>query len=185
MGRLLAYRNMVHHVACGDLSICGLPPFPPLQTRVRPFSIPLHLHFLTVFLAGSVGDLANYKTQPDWKRLTILLLWYLAGLPIAYMMQDSCSVGAPGTWARAFRVIIEGIVAFGLGSIIYVGINQCFPNAFRHLRYAGIGSMSIPNAYTSGIITVSSRKATICSLRWSCRICIIAKRVYVCGGVMS
>jgi len=80
-----------------------------------------------------VGDLANYKTQPDWKRLTILLLWYLAGLPIAYMMQDSCSVGAPGTWARGFRVIIEGIVAFGLGGFIY-GLGQwLFPTHTRRV----------------------------------------------------
>jgi len=59
---------------------------------------------------------------PDWKRLTILFLWYLMGVPIAYTMQNSCSVGAPGTWARAGRVFIEGVVAFGLGGFIYVGI---------------------------------------------------------------
>jgi len=85
--------------------------------------ISLHFRFLNVYLGGSVVDVADHKTQgPDWKRLTILFLWYLMGIPIAYTMQDSCSVGAPGTWARGGRVFIEGVVAFGLGGFIYVGI---------------------------------------------------------------
>jgi hypothetical protein len=71
-------------------------------------------------LAGLAGY--DIPQGPDWRRLTILFLWYLSGFPIAYVMQDSCSVGAPGTWARAFRVFIEGVVAFGLGGLIYVGI---------------------------------------------------------------
>ena len=85
--------------------------------------ISLHFRFLNAYLVGSVVDVADYKTQgPDWKRLSILFLWYLMGIPIAYTMQNSCSVGAPGTWARAGRVFIEGVVAFGLGGFIYVGI---------------------------------------------------------------
>ena len=77
-----------------------------------------------VCLAVSLDGLAGYDIPqgPDWRRLTILFLWYLSGIPIAYVMQDSCSVGAPGTWARAFRVFVEGVVAFGLGGLIYVGI---------------------------------------------------------------
>jgi hypothetical protein len=71
--------------------------------------------------AGSLDD-HNIPQGPDWRRLTILFLWYLAGVPVAYVMQQPCSVGAPGTWARAFRVFVEGIVAFGLGGVIYVGV---------------------------------------------------------------
>ncbi|KAI0255395.1 hypothetical protein BJV78DRAFT_1151779 [Lactifluus subvellereus] len=67
-------------------------------------------------------DDCNVPQGPDWRRLTILFLWYLAGVPVAYVMYDPCSVGAPGTWARATRVFIEGMVAFGLGGFIYVGI---------------------------------------------------------------
>jgi len=76
-----------------------------------------------------VDDLTGYNTPqgPDWKRLSILFLWYIAGVPIAFSMQDSCSVGAPGTWARAIRVFIEGIVAFGLGGFIYVLGRWLFP----------------------------------------------------------
>ena len=68
-------------------------------------------------------DLAghNIPQGPDWRRLTILFAWYLAGIPTAYVMHNSCVVGAPGIWARAIRVFIEGIVAFGLGGFIYVG----------------------------------------------------------------
>jgi hypothetical protein len=71
----------------------------------------------------SVDDLAgqNIPQGPDWRRLTILFAWYLAGIPTAYMMYDSCIVGAPGIWARGIRVFIEGIVAFGLGGFLYVG----------------------------------------------------------------
>jgi hypothetical protein len=58
---------------------------------------------------------------PDWPRLTILFAWYLAGIPTAYVMRDSCVVGAPGIWARAIRVFIEGLVAFELGGLAYVG----------------------------------------------------------------
>ncbi|KAI0303385.1 hypothetical protein B0F90DRAFT_1367097 [Multifurca ochricompacta] len=62
----------------------------------------------------------NVPRSPDWRRLTILFLWYLAGIPTAYVMYDSCSIGAPGTWARAIRVFIEGVVAFSLGGSIYL-----------------------------------------------------------------
>ncbi len=70
----------------------------------------------------SVDDLAvhNIPQGPDWRRLSILFTWYLAGIPTAYMMHDTCAIGAPGTWARGIRVFIEGIVAFGLGGLIYV-----------------------------------------------------------------
>ncbi len=73
----------------------------------------------------SVDDLAahNIPQGPDWRRLTILFTWYLAGIPTAYMMHGTCAIGAPGTWARGIRVFIEGIVAFGLGGFIYVGIS--------------------------------------------------------------
>jgi len=64
-------------------------------------------------------DDCNVPQGPDWRRLTILFLWYLAGVPVAYVMYGPCSVGAPGTWARATRVFIEGVVAFGLGGFIY------------------------------------------------------------------
>jgi len=76
-----------------------------------------------------VDDLAghNIPQGPDWRRLTILFSWYLAGIPTAYVMYNSCTVGAPGIWARAIRVFIEGIVAFGLGAFIY-GLGRClFP----------------------------------------------------------
>jgi len=77
-----------------------------------------------------LDGLAGYDIPqgPDWGRLTILFLWYLSGIPIAYVMQDSCSIGAPGTWARAFRVFIEGVVAFGLGGFIYSLGRWLFPN---------------------------------------------------------
>jgi len=69
----------------------------------------------------------NIPQGPDWHRLAILFSWYLAGIPTAYIMHDSCTVGAPGIWARGIRVFIEGIVAFGLGGFIY-GLGRClFP----------------------------------------------------------
>jgi hypothetical protein len=74
-------------------------------------------------------DLAgqNIPQGPDWYRLTILFIWYLAGIPTAFSMYDTCTVGAPGTWARGIRVFIEGVVAFGLGGFIY-GLGRClFP----------------------------------------------------------
>ena len=61
--------------------------------------------------------------SPDWRRFTILLFWYLAGIPVAYVMRGTCSAEAPGTWGRALRVFIEGIVAFGLAGCIYVRTN--------------------------------------------------------------
>jgi hypothetical protein len=78
----------------------------------------------TDFSVISADDLAgqNIHQGPDWHRLTVLFTWYLTGIPTAYMMYDTCAVGAPGTWARGIRVFIEGIVAFGLGGFIYVGI---------------------------------------------------------------
>jgi hypothetical protein len=66
-------------------------------------------------------DDQNIPQGPDWRRLTVLFLWYLAGLPVAYVMQQPCSIGAPGIWARTFRVFVEGVVAFGLGGVLYVG----------------------------------------------------------------
>jgi hypothetical protein len=80
----------------------------------------------------SVDDLAgqNIPQGPDWYRLTILFTWYLAGIPTAYMMYNTCAVGAPGTWARGIRVFIEGIVAFGLGGFIYVGIFPFWTGAY-------------------------------------------------------
>lgn len=71
-----------------------------------------------------MDDLTGQNTPqgPDWRRLTTLFAWYLAGIPTAYMMYNSCVVGAPGIWARGIRVFIEGIVAFGLGGFLYVGI---------------------------------------------------------------
>jgi hypothetical protein len=79
-----------------------------------------------------VDDLAgqNIHQGPDWYRLTILFTWYLAGFPTAYTMYDTCAVGAPGTWARGIRVFIEGIVAFGLGGFIYVGIFPFWTGAY-------------------------------------------------------
>jgi len=76
-----------------------------------------------------VDDLAghNIPQGPDWRRLTILFAWYLAGIPTAYVMHGSCVVGAPGIWARAIRVFIEGLVAFGLGSLIYALGRYLFP----------------------------------------------------------
>ena len=70
-----------------------------------------------------MDDLAghNIPQGPDWRRLAILFSWYLAGIPTAYVMHNSCTMGAPGIWARAIRVFIEGVVAFGLGGFIYVG----------------------------------------------------------------
>jgi len=60
--------------------------------------------------------------SPDWLRLSILFLWYISGIPTAYIMHVPCSTGAPGVWARAGRVFIEGVVAFGLAGLIHVGI---------------------------------------------------------------
>jgi len=99
----------------------GFPPFSSLQAGVQYIHSSALQVADYVYLAVSL-DLAGYDIPqgPDWGRLTILFLWYLSGIPIAYVMQDSCSVGAPGTWARAFRVFIEGVVAFGLGGLIYV-----------------------------------------------------------------
>ena len=129
---------------------CGLSPH-----------IFLRFQFLNVSLVDSVVDVADYKTQgPDWRRLTILFLWYLVGIPIAYTMQNTCSVGAPGTWARAGRVFIEGVVAFGLGGFIYVGIKvKVLRLHFTILRLTGAGPVSVPKLpFTSGIIAIHARK---------------------------
>src|SRR5579859_2368366 len=74
---------------------------------------------LTKFLATSVDD-RNVTPSPDWRRLTVLLLWYLAGIPVAWVMRGPCIAEAPETWGRAIRVFIEGVVAFGLAGCIYV-----------------------------------------------------------------
>jgi hypothetical protein len=85
-----------------------------------------------------VRDLLDCVAQnPYWTRSMVLFFWYLMGIPVAYMMQSSCSVRAPGIWAHAGRVFIEGLVAFALGASIYVGITR-FPYAlyvdFRFCR---------------------------------------------------
>jgi len=85
-------------------------------------SLPSRLFRLDVEEAGH-----NIPQGPDWRRLTILFAWYLAGIPTAYVMHNSCVVGAPGIWARAIRVFIEGIVAFGLGGFIYGLGRYLFP----------------------------------------------------------
>ena len=64
----------------------------------------------------------KFPQCPDWRRLSILFLWYISGIPTAYIMHVPCSTGAPGVWARAGRVFIEGVVAFGLAGLIHVGI---------------------------------------------------------------
>jgi hypothetical protein len=82
-------------------------------------------------------------------------------------MQDSCSVGAPGIWARAFRVFIEGVVAFGLGGLIYVGIKFIL-TAFHHFTVllAGTGQMAIPEPPSApGSIAVRPRKGAIYSVK--------------------
>ena len=171
---------MVHKLAHGHLFISGLPSLLSLQTRVRAFPyISLHFPFLNVYLGGSVVDVAGCKTQgPDWRRLTILFLWYLMGIPIAYTMQNSCSVGAPGTWARAGRVFIEGVVAFGLGGFIYVGIKVLRRLRFIILRLTGAGPMSVPNLpFTPGILAVCTRKSATYSprrrqVRWGHGVCM-------------
>jgi hypothetical protein len=61
------------------------------------------------------------------------------GIPIAYMIQDSCSVGAPGIWAHSIRAFIEGIVVFALGAFIYVGINVFRLHLASIFVFAGAG----------------------------------------------
>lgn len=114
--------NVVHQLARCHLLVSGVAPFSALSARVRFFLIVHHLKCLISLFGVSVDDLAghNIPQGPDWRRLTILFAWYLAGIPTAYVMHDSCAVGAPGIWARAIRVFIEGLVAFGLGGLIYV-----------------------------------------------------------------
>jgi hypothetical protein len=71
-------------------------------------------------------DVDNHNLTPsiDRRRLSILSFWYLAGIPVAYVMQGPCIAEAPGTWGRAMRVLIEGVVAFGLAGCIY-GLGRC------------------------------------------------------------
>jgi hypothetical protein len=165
-------------LARSDLFIGRFTPFSSLQAGVR-FSHSLVLQVanyvcLTVSLAGLAGH--DVPQGPDWGRLTILFLWYLSGIPTAYMMGDSCSVGAPGTWARALRVFIEGIVAFGLGGVIYVGT---FPFCFRVSVFDAdehfsapfcilvIGPVSVPQPpLASCTITVLTRKGAARSIWW-------------------
>jgi hypothetical protein len=73
------------------------------------------------------------------------------GIPNAYMMQDSCSVGAPGIWVHKSRALLEGIVVFALGAFIYVGIN-----VFR-LHFAPIFVFAGAAPFISGIIAVHPR----------------------------
>jgi len=80
-------------------------------------SLPSHL-FMPI---TGVRDLVDCVAQnPYWMRWIVLLFWYLMGIPIANVMQYSCNVGAPGIWAHAGRVFIEGIAVFALGASIYV-----------------------------------------------------------------
>ena len=129
MGCVRSLGNVVHQLARRHLLISGVAPFSALSARVRFFHIVHHLKCLLSLFDVSADDLAghNIPQGPDWRRLTILFAWYLAGIPTAYVMHDSCVVGAPGIWARAIRVFIEGLVAFGLGGLIYV----------RHLFFVG------------------------------------------------
>src|SRR6266702_1816245 len=96
-------------------------PFHPSSSNssAGPSSALGPIKLLTYVLDTSVDE-HDLTPSPDWRRLTILLLWYLAGIPLAYVMQGSCSAEAPGTWGRAIRVFIEGVVAFGLAGCIYV-----------------------------------------------------------------
>jgi len=116
-----------------------------------------------------VHELVDCIAQnPYWMRLVVLLSWYLMGIPIAYMMHYSCDVGAPGIWAHAGRVFIEGIVVFALGASIYVGINVFRVRFMSIFVFAGAGPISTTIApFLSGIIAVHHRSGTFYS---SCRI---------------
>jgi hypothetical protein len=122
---VLAHGDLVHELACGHMPLCGLPPIQTLQTRVRALP-PLfgRSNLLTTFWTPSVEEHDLSPPSPDWRRFTILLFWYLAGFPVAYVMRGTCSAEAPGTWGRALRVFIEGVVAFGLAGCIY-GLGRC------------------------------------------------------------
>ncbi|KAI0262884.1 hypothetical protein BC834DRAFT_365969 [Gloeopeniophorella convolvens] len=95
-----------------------IAPFPFVQSRVR-HSCPLTV-VLSDGLSVATSVDSNEQPRPDWSRLTILFLWYLAGVPTAYLNHSPCSLVAPGIWARTVRVLIEGIVSFAFGSLIYV-----------------------------------------------------------------
>ena len=114
-----------------------------------------------------VLDLVDCVAQnPYWMRLTVLLSWYLIGIPIAYMTHYSCNVGAPGIWAHAGRVFIEGIVVFALGASIYVGVNIFRVRFVSIFGFAGAGPISTTTApFLSGIIAVHRRGGTFYSSR--------------------
>jgi hypothetical protein len=101
-------------------------------------------------------DLSEHKFPqcPDWRRLSILFLWYLSGIPTAYVMHVPCSAGAPGVWARAGRVFIEGVVAFGLAGLIH-GVGRClFPfHNFRREVLLSVPPEKVPSGdLKSGIV---------------------------------
>jgi hypothetical protein len=137
-----------------------------------------------------VDDLTsqNIPQGPDWRRLTILFSWYLAGIPTAYMMYDTCAIGAPGTWARGIRVFIEGIVAFGLGGLIYVGIFSFLDWAYGanfecFILFFLTGTWALPvsgTPFPSGTTAVSSGKSVLGSkhpqIWWCSRIRLGAAR---------
>ncbi|KAI9457771.1 hypothetical protein BJY52DRAFT_1223686 [Lactarius psammicola] len=109
-------------------------------------------------------DSHDLTPSPDWGRLTILLLWYLAGIPTAYVMQGPCSAEAPGTWGRAIRVLIEGVVAFGLAGCIYLDESN---RGFVTLGLSGSRAVSASSSTTfaNGGIAIPSREEVTCSIR--------------------
>ncbi|KAF8478939.1 hypothetical protein DFH94DRAFT_33741 [Russula ochroleuca] len=94
-------------------------------------------------------------------------------------MYNSCTVGAPGIWARAIRVFIEGIVAFGLGAFIYVGhlsFQVCAfganLNAFMVLFFSGTWTVPVPGPpLPYDPAAVSTGKGILRSMRPEVRSC--------------
>ena len=125
-----------------------------------------------------MDDLAghNIPQGPDWRRLAILFSWYLAGIPTAYVMHNSCTMGAPGIWARAIRVFIEGVVAFGLGGFIYVGHLSFRDCAFRanlntFFFFSGTRTVPFPGPFPYGPAAFSTGKGILKSMRPEVRSC--------------
>ena len=157
MGCLLAHCDLVHELACGHLSLRGLPPIQAVQNTVGPSSTLGPIDVLTVILDPSMVD-HDLTPSPDWRRFTVLSLWYIAGYPVAYIMREPCISEAPGTWGRAIRVFIEGIVAFGLAGSIYVSIFlilTCWVKMtafFFALVYQGLGRCLLPAQPRSRVV---------------------------------
>ena len=172
MGCLLAHCDLVHELACGHLPLRGLPPIQALQNEVGPSSTLGPIDVLTVILDPSMVD-HDLTPSPDWRRFTVLSLWYTAGYPVAYIMREPCISEAPGTWGRAIRVFIEGIVAFGLAGSIYVSISPILTSWMKNdsifLRLGISGSRAVPApspaTLTSGI-AISPRKEVACSIKY-------------------